>query len=476
MSSPITPLDPLWHSSYPAFRAPAPGESLAGFLLALDDLNGLPAGTSVWAVKNRGLSLTIFNVPAPFLRGVSLNFQEIAAAAGGRAVRDIEALTLRPLLTWCAGESVATKIGSASFKICPGCAVDKRLSLVSLLQPLSAGCARHGLELVGSCPCGAPIQPFLGQRTFTCHGLGCPRSYAELPAVPLNEAVRSELKHRTVVYEQLLAQGLIGTPRIDGERHLSRALGLLVHLSSARQPEHQELLRRSNTPRPGLTVVADVLLTTGASVADLVGALEETRTASRARISPSRCPNPACGGSDLLVCAREQQCRACGTRFTARRILFSFDAQPGFSRWRALANQRRLADSQGRVRKLGDEWLGVDRTIERESILRAAHIATGSIPHLSPRAGLGAIVLELQARQRAARTAAGSAALATIIDPKHRRRAEVFVRARVVGVRPACRELGFKQSWYYRWKKRVDTDGLGVLAQSSRCRAERTHD
>lgn len=53
-------------------------------------------------------------------------------------------------------------------------------------------------------------------------------------------------------------------------------------------------------------------------------------------------------------------------------------------------------------------------------------------------------------------------------DLLFRHRLQLFARAAQVGVRRACRELGFHHSTYYRWKPRVEAEGLEILRPRER--------
>ncbi len=250
---------------------------------------------------------------------------------------------------------------------------------------------------------------------------------------------------------------------------------MLVHLHREGRPELDALLRRVGG-RPGLKLVVDVLLATGLSAADLsaaiaqTGAAAETRASARTTRTTSGCPS--CGSVDLLKCANEQQCRTCGTRFDGSRILFSFDEQSGYIRWRARANGRRLAEARERVRAICAEYLAADRTIAREPVLRSAGIPQNSIPHLSRRAGLVAIIAQAQQRQRDARIrlARGEA---DRIDPSElelRRRVEIMALARAIGVAAACKRLGVVRSRYYRWREAFKRGGIAALRATCRPR------
>lgn len=460
MSGTITPVDPLWDTSYPVFRAPTSGASLAGYVLALDHLNGLPAGTTVWAVKRREIGMPRLCAPAPYLRAAWLDLDEIASAAGGLALWEVEALTLRPLLAWLWDSSSVTLSAAPTFRVCPGCAAERQISLVALLEQVR-GCGRHGLAYVDRCPCGETIKPFLGQGAFLCHGMGCSRGYEELPEQRLDADALWQTERASAVYHDLLARASSGVAHPDGPRHLARALQLLAHLHREGRSEMHGLRRRVGS-RPGLRVVVDVLLATSRTALDLAAAVEETRASSKSRATAStasatsRCPN--CGGTDLLQCANETQCRTCGTRFSGPRILFSFDEQPGYSRWRARANARRLADARERVRSICDQQLDADRTVQREPVLRAARVPHNSIPHLSERAGVVAIIAEAQERQREARIERARVAAARVdpSEPELRRRVELIGLAKAIGVAAACRKLGVGRSRYYRWRSAVE--------------------
>lgn len=55
-------------------------------------------------------------------------------------------------------------------------------------------------------------------------------------------------------------------------------------------------------------------------------------------------------------------------------------------------------------------------------------------------------------------------------DVIFRHRVRLFARAGEVGVSRACRELGYHRSWYYRWKGRVEREGLQILMPRERCK------
>src|SRR5437016_757073 len=55
-------------------------------------------------------------------------------------------------------------------------------------------------------------------------------------------------------------------------------------------------------------------------------------------------------------------------------------------------------------------------------------------------------------------------------DLLFRHRQRLFARAGEVGVSQACRELGFHRSTYYRWKGRVEREGLEILRPRERRR------
>jgi transposase InsO family protein len=53
-------------------------------------------------------------------------------------------------------------------------------------------------------------------------------------------------------------------------------------------------------------------------------------------------------------------------------------------------------------------------------------------------------------------------------DLIYRHRLRLFARAGEVGVAQACRELGYHRSTYYRWRAKVEREGLGILRPRER--------
>jgi hypothetical protein len=438
------------------------GESLAGYLLALDDLNGLPAGTTVWAVKRKAMGMPRLCVPSPYLRAPWLNLEDIAVISGGRPIEEIRGLTLAPVLEWLFGRSAITVGAPARFRLCPGCSRERRIELPALLEH-STGCAEHGSEYVSECRCREPIQPFMSQPAFACSGPGCTLRYDELQAPALTPSAREEQARVAALYRELVRFAPKG-PRVDGLPHLGRALRLMVDLRRLGRAEFQSLRVRTRG-RPGLRTVADVLLAAEAGPRDLARAIEDTRSIRKATIVAGRCPNPPCRATGLLLCKAEKQCRACGTRFNDDRILFSFDEQPGYSQWRAQANQRRLDEARERIRAICADLITRDVPIEREPVLRAASVPHNSVPHLSPRAGLARVITEAQTAQLEARLATVRADVARVspTEPELRLRIELLGLAHALGVQAACKRLGVPRSRYYKWKTTHARRGLAGL-------------
>jgi TniQ protein len=450
VSTLITPEDERWHSSYAVIHEPRDGEGLLSFLLLLDELNTLNAGTTFRAIRRNGTGPSKLGRPTHFLSAKGFDLDELGRIAGGIQHRALERLTLLPLQRWLFGRDGVILGHPTRLRLCPNCLPDRGIPLVFHLADVDS-CPDHGLQLIDVCACGTPFLPFGMQAAGTCHEFTCGQRYDTLDA-PSATAVQIERSRASIaVYSDLIAA--TDGPAI-GKAALRVALGRLICARAPRGTRDQ-LIARVNAKRFSLATVVAVCVAAGGTASDIIG----TRSSStRFRVPAEGCPNPSCPSNtkgapaDLVRCARERQCRLCGTRFTNERVLFSFDAQPGYSTLRAARNVGRLEAMRARVYEICTQRASSDRTITREGVLREAGVPPSSYPHLSPRAGLVAILDAARDKQRAAR---GAIPVPVHADPKTQEWLRVDHRARVVGVRRACRERAYTVSRYYRLRGTV---------------------
>jgi len=474
----ITPEDPLWDESYTRFRDPRPGESLASYVLWLDELNQLPAGTTLREISKLGVGPSKVGLPGTFRRATILDLDLLSRLAGGLPLPELEDLTLRPLLRWLFGSTERPALGGTRYRICPQCVAERGFPLVFFFEQVR-GCARHGLRLVERCGCDpeAIFFPFGRQDPFHCHALGCEQPYDAIPVEPLDECERAEVQAWTGIYEALLAHARSG-PRPIARTELVRSLRHLIY-RSGRPPRDAYPLELRLRDEVSIPLLADTLYRTSASVEDLLQVLVDppsppARTVAHERGTSRRrgdCPNPYCPGLTLaelagrpllLSCRTEQQCRACGTRFRGRTIDFSFDDVAGYDVRRSQRHRARLYGLQREIAQVCERWLAEGRAIVRAHVFDAVGVED-SIAWITKRAGLAAIVEKYRVAQleRARPQAPSNAELDR--DPEFARRVRLFTRAGEVGVRRACEELGFQNTWYYRWKPRVERGGFAVL-------------
>lgn len=471
MTPPQVLTDLSWDAAIRTSRPPRTGESLAGFLLSLDEMNLLDAGRVLRMVRRVQASPRKIGTPGYFVNASTIDLGALSTLAGGVSVAELERLTAIPLLRWLYGKADKVVHATSVFRVCPECVRHRQVSLVSLFPDI-LGCPEHELAFADRCgdQCRTLLAPFVGQDTpFTCHEIGCARPYEDLRTRRLTSEELITLRQRIGVYDDLFEFAATAPARVTSLAVLARALHSLIATTAAAEP-----LRIRVGRRPSLALVVDVLATTGSSARDLDSRLLALVPLHTLRPQPgaSGCPNPACAAntrgakaSPLLTCANERQCRTCGTRFTPEHILFSFDEQPGYRSVYALRNSGRLNRSRERLQRLCDRWLAEDRSITREAALRESGIRPSIIPNLSARAGFVAIVEAAQTKQRAQRIALQEAEVARL-DPSHhelRERVALLGLARALGVAEACKRHGIQPSRYYRWKAAFEKGGLAGL-------------
>ena len=395
----LTPEHPAWSRSYPQIRDPRPGESLAGFMLGLDDLNGFGAGQTYRVVRRHGNGPA--NVgPGYFINGTCFDLGQLAALAGGLPIEAMLALTARALGEWLFADRKGasnTYAPAPMFKVCPECIAASDLPLLFLFEQVTV-CPQHRRELLSTCD-GAPIRPFQRQDPGRCDAYPCERWYRDIPAKQVDPVASPEPFRYAAAYADLLA---FAASRPDPLTTTELVVGLRMLINRGRVHANR-LQTRMNKNMVSLRTIADVLVRFSATAADLDAACRlvpgSSSSAVPLRSRPGECPNPACAsGSKVLkdgqvVHTGERQfvCRSCGTRFSDSGVLFAFVPLDGYPRWRAQANAEKLDRFRAAVTAAcaSKQQLGVYLSLE--FVLAHAGVPT-SAPYQSDYAGLRALV------------------------------------------------------------------------------------
>jgi hypothetical protein len=398
----IEPGDTAWKRSYPAFRDPLPGESLAGFMLALDALNGFDAGQTYRLIRRHAVGASGIG-PGYFLSGACFNLGELAALAGGTSQDGLLGLTLQPLLAWLFPDwrGGSTTIGQRlGFRVCPPCFQDDFVSVTSLHDHFE-GCARHGVRLVDRCRCPskAPIRLFARQDPGRCHAPFCGMRYADLEEVPLDALTLDRTRRAAATFEDLIAFAATAPEPLPRRQMFA---GLRTLLATAGVIPSVPVRAAGDL---SLSVILTILAETAQGAASLDQACRSSsggisrRTPAAPQRAEGACPGASCNGASEVsrdghlktLGERQYVCTRCGTRFTRSRVLFAFDDLPDYPTWRSVRNRRKLQGYRSEVtaacRKLQQPktYLGI------EAIFASVGVPS-SAPYQSERAGLAAIV------------------------------------------------------------------------------------
>ncbi|MDP9226389.1 MAG: TniQ family protein [Actinomycetota bacterium] len=411
----ITPNSALWDQTFPVIREPEAGESLAGFMLRIDAVNGFDAGTTMRVTSKHHAGPSAMARPGDFLSGASFNLAQLALLAGGLPARRVEVLTVASLMRWLPRVTGTRAMGLGHvirYQFCPRCARDHLLPLVFQFRAIS-GCDIHNVRLVSRCSCGSEISPFFQQTPFTCHEFGCEKPYADLPTSDLTRAAAEETRVWSEMYRDFFRCAAVSPLDLSGLQ-LSRACRVL--LGSREGPTSKELLRHLTRSGPSFRVLGLVLRATESSVSDLIAAAAASSDGyqpASPRIA-GRCPNPSCPSTRFWKYGRirgEQAhvCTSCGTCFTKRSLLFSFDHVPGYANWRAIKNNERLVRTRERVRSGAAEMARRGRVPTRQAVFAVAGIPSFA-PYATERAGLTRIIDEVRQQLQPGQTSLRAAA------------------------------------------------------------------
>lgn len=383
--------DTAWHRTYPMIRMPRAGESLLGYMLALDELNGFEAGCTFRQIVQYGIGARNLG-PGRYLAGTSFNLARLAELGGMLPIDKVVGLTAAPLVDWLYSwrtRPTNSLVQKARFRLCPACIATGAWPIVFLFDQIE-GCAVHGLELVGGCVCGEPIHPFRSQEPYRCHL--CSERYADLEAQPVAPGRRRQLDRVTGTLQDLL--------------EFSRtAPGPLTQVEVARAAKTFLALYPSALDRPHvegghLRVVVRLLAAAGASATQFDRAARAgMKGKSTTRRRPGTCPTPGCPKRRAVVKdgrtpggQRMWACMSCGTRFTSTHVTFAFDPVADYEPWRVHKNALKLEDYRARLTQAclrlqrPAEYLAVERAFRAAGVPSAA-------PYQSDRAGLVGIVV-----------------------------------------------------------------------------------
>lgn len=364
---------------------PLPEQSLLGFLLHADRVNGLPLGSVRAAVSTT--SYTRWTRPAIYATARGLDLARLAELTSA-PLEDVERTTFLPELRALleTPDPAIQTLGQMVFRLCPRCwseAIGHRRD--SLLSPI-VGCPAHAVRLTDRCACGAPLG-------LSIDALGacavCRLRWGELPAQALDER-ESETNARVLrAYGRVLK---LGVPlRAVATRPLRR------HLTAQRRERRVELpvvdMRTVSVER--LVAITALIETDPDLVAELLLPKSDP------------CPNASCPRftpDPWEFRNVEKHCPVCGSRFCGPRLLSTFDVDHGQSRplpSRVNRARRRLARWRRALRRSCEEIASGGREVTVTEAFRRAGIPMNANLRAS-RLGLTAIVRSSEARRRAA--------------------------------------------------------------------------
>lgn len=170
-----------FHETLPFIISPCQGESLYGYLLRLDHINGFASGTILRMIKKHSTGLTPYNRPGLYILGTIFNLQALSVLVN--VPYDIICdLTLSSSVKRLFRIETAypSLIGySNHFKICPKCIEELKMPLIHVFQNISI-CLEHNIYLSSKCSCGNRIVLFSPESHYSCCP-NCDMPYKGLP-------------------------------------------------------------------------------------------------------------------------------------------------------------------------------------------------------------------------------------------------------------------------------------------------------
>jgi hypothetical protein len=363
----------------PSILTPLPGESLLGFLVRLDRVNGFDEGAVAHHLRrNTGAYSAI-----TFASGSAFDLDLLAAltANGTDVLRDLTFLPDLGRLYGTASPSIKL-LGRVRLAVCSPCWAGPMPHLKEQLLPNINGCSTHRVALRTACECGAPLSAAVGSLG-ACRV--CGRLWAELPAEGLTGAALTQYELLIGAYRRILAPDRdpgASSAELRSARDANRAAGgqvVPVWLSSV-----------------SIERLAGLYLALGADD-DLITSLREPD------LRP--CPNAACPNFDLAGASAitvERHCRVCGTRFKGARILSTFDIGHGQktpSATQVRRARRRLGRWRRQLRAICADLLRDGQPITVERAFPLAEVPKNANLR-APRLGLTAIVRAAEARRQ----------------------------------------------------------------------------
>lgn len=193
-----------FHYTLPNLALPSVGESLIGFVLRLDYINGLFPGT---ILKN-----ALPKEKVALLRMLD-DIEEIEAHINTIYIASLvntqkENIEKTKISYWReknfgkSDEFSKEILGFDQIKICPICIRKWRIPLIFLIKGMNT-CLIHGVKLLQNCICERRIDLFFKEDPLVCARKSCNKSYTTNDAIQYKEVIKTQ------GYEQSIVNSLI---------------------------------------------------------------------------------------------------------------------------------------------------------------------------------------------------------------------------------------------------------------------------
>lgn len=417
----------------PFICKPFQHESLYGYTLRLDIINGNPLGTTLSLINNHKTGRLLLNRPGLYITGKIFNINELSKITNISA-EELSNLTFTPSLHRIYQSQVIYPdlvAYSNNFKICPLCIAKNTHPLLFILQDISY-CMEHRVQLHDKCVCGKKILFFATESMVNCCPY-CGFSYRDLKLISLDVSSQEFLQlnfyynaYKNIIYDHISFVH-------EGEELSSGFENRLHYLINKNNITHNYFKQifgyDINNAKNGhgisnlsISAIIHTLYKLGISASEFRDLQFDSNYTKITNMYPSinkknenhTCPNIYCPDFNHIshgnikyygkrtlnsgLVKIEEFCSTCGTRFIGNNIIQSYDYNPGLRQYDIERARNRINNWQVSLRKICEEMIQGRIPITLTGCFKNAGIPIGKT-YFIDRLGLIAILEESAQKQ-----------------------------------------------------------------------------
>lgn len=199
-----------WSNTLPTIDYPFAGESLIGYLLRLDYINGFSPGIVLRMCLIKGHKVNITKERNVELIEELIDIKKLSVITNTpeQVIKSMMISQIRKRIYRFNNYRTKELLHYTRIRICPICIQEWKIPIFNILPHIHT-CLIHGTQLINQCWCGKNINLIEGKGKLSCHNIACQKNYIDLvEKIDRGYSYYNDQRYYYDIYEDYIIHGI----------------------------------------------------------------------------------------------------------------------------------------------------------------------------------------------------------------------------------------------------------------------------